>query len=62
MKVPFFIKVAISDRKENEKEKILEARNKIDELNRQLSFEKSCLNARERELETLERFEKELEE
>ena len=60
MKVPYFIKTVIEDRKENYKDKILETKNNIEELERQITYQKSCLKAHEEALKQLNEFEGEL--
>lgn len=60
MKIPLFIKTVIEDREEGYKDKILETKNKIDDLERQLTYEKSCLKAHEEALKQLKEFEEEL--
>ena len=60
MRVPLFIKAVIEDREEGYKDKILETKNKIDDLERQLTYKKSCLKAHEEALKQLKEFEGEL--
>lgn len=60
MKIPYFIKTVIEDRKENYKDKILETKNNIEELERQITYQKSCLKAHKEALNQLNEFEGEL--
>ena len=60
MKVPYFIKIDIEDKKEGYKDRILETKNNIDDLERKLTYEKSCLKAHEEALKELKEFEGEL--
>lgn len=57
MKIPFCITSTIDDEKTETKAKILETKNKIDELNRELSFQKSCLKAHVKALDEIKEFE-----
>lgn len=60
MKVPYFIKTVIEDGEEGYKEKILATKNNIEELERQITYQKSCLKAHEKALKQLNEFEGEL--